>query len=118
MGIKKVIKSFDMFGHPITLNFNRQGDNFFTTPGGIVSLLTNLILGFYIYIIFRKMYERKGDAIGSTRDLTIFEEIGDISMQEAEIMPIIMLKSSQTYGNLNLAEVGLMNYMHFSVLLN
>jgi hypothetical protein len=66
MGVKKFIKARDMFGHPVTLNFNRQGDTYFTTGGGLISILLNVLLFWYVSIIFQKMIVRKGDSINFT----------------------------------------------------
>ena len=38
------IKSQDLFGHPVTLNFNQQGDTFATLLGGVVSVFIKVVL--------------------------------------------------------------------------
>ena len=43
-----VIKSQDIFGHPITLNFNRQGDTFKTLLGGYVSIMIKILVLLFI----------------------------------------------------------------------
>lgn len=42
---KEFLKSFDMFGRPINLTFNKQGEIYKTFIGGIISL------GILIFII-------------------------------------------------------------------
>ena len=46
MGFKKAlekkIKSIDIFGKPIMLNYNKKGQYFKTTLGGVISIILNL----------------------------------------------------------------------------
>jgi hypothetical protein len=92
MGVKKFIKKRDMFGHPVTLNFNRQGDTYFTTCGGVISILLNLVLLQYVLIIFSKMTTRTGDSINLVNVRTNYTDIGEITFEEAEIMPFILTR--------------------------
>jgi len=68
----KRIKNQDMFGHPVTLNFNTQGDTYNTVIGGVVSVFIKfLIFGFLVfkgYILISK-----GDtSFATNRRLTNF----------------------------------------------
>ena len=49
--LRKFIKSNDMFGHKINLNFNKKGDSFPTSLGGLASLI--LLLMIFILAIIR-----------------------------------------------------------------
>ena len=56
MGIlKSFIKGRDSFGHPITLNFNKKGDFYTTTFGGIITVLINILLAYYFWVNFDVM---------------------------------------------------------------
>ena len=50
------IKNFDMYGHPIELNFDEEGTNHKTLIGGIVSMLIQIGLLTYIVIVFVRMF--------------------------------------------------------------
>jgi len=39
MRLKNLLKKTDMFGRPITFNFEKEGDFFNTVTGGIVSII-------------------------------------------------------------------------------
>ena len=96
MGVKKFIKNRDMFGHPVVLNFNRQGNTYFTSIGGILSIIMNIVLLEYCLIKLGRMIERSGDAVVAVTELTDFEDLGEVSFKDAEFMPILVLKSSFT----------------------
>ena len=40
--LKKIIKSIDIFGRPIMLNYDKKGQHFNTTLGGVISIILNL----------------------------------------------------------------------------
>jgi hypothetical protein len=53
MGLKKFIKQRDAFGHPVELNFNKQGSSFKTTPGGCTTILIYIMLLVYVQILMQ-----------------------------------------------------------------
>ena len=63
MGIRKCMKNRDMFGYPVTLNFNLNGDSFTSVLGGLISVLTNLVLIWYCLVNVNIMVTRTGDTI-------------------------------------------------------
>ena len=100
MGIfKSFFKGVDSFGHPITLNFNKKGDKYTTAFGGVVTTLINIVLAYYFWVCFDVMRLRKGDTIEQVVDLTNYEDIGEISMKDAQVMPFIIIKDSRTFQN-------------------
>ena len=44
MGIKKTLRNQDMFGHPVSLNFDKKGDVLRTNFGGVVSIIIKALL--------------------------------------------------------------------------
>ena len=46
--LAKLLKSNDVFGHEIRLNFNNSGTSHGTIPGGIATLVLYLFMGFYL----------------------------------------------------------------------
>jgi hypothetical protein len=97
MGVKKFIKARDMFGHPVTLNFNRQGDTYFTTCGGLISIFFFFFLGWYVLIKFDIMTSRTGDSINVVKERSNYTDIGEITLQDAGFMPILVIKDAFTF---------------------
>ena len=44
MKCSQLIKYFDSYGYKVNLNFKRQGEEVKTTIGGIISILTGLLI--------------------------------------------------------------------------
>ena len=51
---KKFIKSQDMFGHVVNLNFNKNGTEHTTFIGGFISGMVKIVIGFYVFLLFRR----------------------------------------------------------------
>ena len=49
--MKRLVKEQDMFGHPVTLNFNKKGSTANTLLGGLCSILVKLFL--IVFVLFR-----------------------------------------------------------------
>ena len=60
--MKKFVKDFDMFGHTINLNFNKNGDSHKTLIGGFFSLFIKMLLGVYVYLLFKRMFLYEADS--------------------------------------------------------
>ena len=50
VGVNNYIKSEDMFGHQIRMNFNKDGESHKTLLGGIGSLMVQCFMFVYIYV--------------------------------------------------------------------
>ena len=48
--VRKKIVNSDMFGHPVSLNFNKKGDTHNTLCGGMLSLFTRLFFLWYLFM--------------------------------------------------------------------
>ena len=62
LGLKIVsdkIKSVDRYSRTITFTFNNKS-SFGTIFGGLVSIVTYVVLVIYAYVVFRTMFERNG----------------------------------------------------------
>ena len=57
----KFVRSHDLFGHVIHLNFNNMGDSHKTVIGGIGSLFVKTIMAIFIYISFEKLIMSSDD---------------------------------------------------------
>ena len=56
--LRKFIKSNDMSGHKINLNFNKKGDSFPTSLGGLASLILLLMIFILAFIRGTKMIKK------------------------------------------------------------
>lgn len=59
-------------------------------------MLMNLILALYCWINFEKMTLRKGDTINVVTENTDYEDLGEITFEDAGFMPILVMKSAWT----------------------
>jgi hypothetical protein len=49
--MRKLLKSNDQYGHKIGLNFNKNGQEFKTTLGGLMTTVVNILI--FGYAIFK-----------------------------------------------------------------
>ena len=61
--VSEVIKSIDMFGQPIELNFNNSGSKHKTVVGGFCSIYIRMFLLFYVVYIFHQMFSYGNDTV-------------------------------------------------------
>ena len=92
------IKSHDLFGHPLEINFNNNGSVHNTTFGGSVSLLTvKLLMVIYIYILIKKLVSYGDDAI--SRDLSLTDPKTSVKMSDtSNIVHFRFVDASSNYG--------------------
>ena len=64
--LKSKIKSQDMYGHPVKLNFAESGDNHKTLIGGFFSMIINFLVWAFIAYNVKKLLMKEAN-----RDLTI-----------------------------------------------
>lgn len=74
---KNKIKEFDMFGHTISLNFDRQGDTYNTVIGGICSMIIKVFLTAYVVICFKRLLFFEKDEITTTVGLQDLSQMKD-----------------------------------------
>ena len=78
MMIKNYIRGHDMFGHRVSLNFNKNGDSFKTGCGGIFSIIIKLILLFYAILRLKALFLRENNQYGKNEGVpTMYETIGE-----------------------------------------
>ena len=56
--LSDTIKDQDYFAHVITMNFDKQGDTHKTIAGGAVSFILKILMGVYIFMVFRNWIMR------------------------------------------------------------
>lgn len=72
------LKSNDMFGHTICLNFNKEGDAHKTAIGGFMSVFIRIAMAIYVYINFKKMIFNESDSNGTQSNTLDLEKHGEI----------------------------------------
>ena len=114
-----------MFGHVISLNFDRKGDSHKTMIGGLFSLFIRLGIFCYVFLNFKRMLlnendlnytligivdlEELGEVLYNETSLTIFHRIkkqnspgwGEIDINDPEVQRYIDIKWVQQYRNYN-----------------
>ena len=63
--ISRFLKSQDIFGHHVELNFNRKGSTHNTVLGGCASILVKAAMLFYTAILFQKVVFHLEDDIST-----------------------------------------------------
>ena len=71
-----------MYGHPIELNYNEEGNNHKTLIGGVVSIIIQAALLSYVVIVFYRMFTFAEDKNSSTQNLVHFIRDDDPLHQE------------------------------------
>ena len=61
--MKSHVKTHDMFGHIINLNFDRQGFSHKTFIGGIFSIIIKLFMYWYVLFLLQKFFWNLNDSI-------------------------------------------------------
>jgi hypothetical protein len=62
--MRSFLTSKDMFGHTVTLNFNKKGDSHKTLAGGIFSIFVRCIMIAYVYILLKRLILKEKNTIG------------------------------------------------------
>ena len=72
------VRSFDMFGHVVNLNFDQRGVAHKTFIGGFFSIFIRIFLTVYFYLNARKIVFSEGDKNVSTVGLLNLDELGPV----------------------------------------
>lgn len=86
------IKDFDMFGHTIQLNFNKQGDTHKTVIGGLFSILIKLFLGLYVFLLFKRMFLKESDSNYVRINVLDLKEFGPKDLNNTDLTVFHVLK--------------------------
>ena len=69
------IKNLDIFGHPIALNFNKEGTSYQTWIGGVFTLLIYVFTLLFVAYKSNVLYNNLDDSLQSGQSLTDFENL-------------------------------------------
>ena len=68
------LKDHDMYGHSVTLNFDKKGDTHNTFFGGFFSIWVKIAIFIYVALNVKKLVLSEGDELGSEEFLLAHEE--------------------------------------------
>ena len=91
---RKKVKDKDMFGHSVVFNFNRQGETFKTSCGGMLSIIIMVLLTIYASMRYSKMINKEDNSQSSTILPADFDAIGTKSLTDMELMPILKIRNT------------------------
>ena len=81
--LKAYIKTHDLFGHKIELNFNRKGSSHNTIIGGAMSILIKVIMTTYIFLLVKKLINNEDDQISSVTTSVNLQDL-KVNMNETK----------------------------------
>jgi len=90
----KSIKSFDIFGHPVQVNFNRQGSNVSSLCGGIISIMVRLCILSYGYGRLSVMFAREDSSIDSYENKVDKAEMGFKNVSDLDILIYFQMQNT------------------------
>jgi hypothetical protein len=61
--VREFFAEKDMFGHTVSLNFNKKGDSHKTVVGGVFSIFVRCLMATYIYILFKQLILKEKNSI-------------------------------------------------------
>ena len=92
---KEYVKSHDLFGHKIELDFNSEGNVHKTLFGGIFSILAiKIIMTLYVFLLFKKLITFGGDTQTSDSSLLSLSDDEHIRMNETGALLAFRMKNS------------------------
>lgn len=75
-GLKRTVKEYDWFGHPIGLTFNNKGDAHQTVCGGCSSIVLRVILTWFLVTKLMILWQRGAPTIGTEKSKINLIEFG------------------------------------------
>ena len=91
--LKNFLRSKDLFGHLITLNFNLRGQHHKTTIGGFVSICIKLFIYVYVILNFMTLF-----TYGNNKDRLLggfvpLEQLGIVDYLDTNVNVFYVLRS-------------------------
>ena len=106
----KQVRSKDMFGHLITLNFNKRGQHHKTQIGGLFSIIIKLFINIYVLLNFNTMFMRNANVNSSISSMESFEKFGKVNVNETDHFVIYNKRNQTTEKDIMLVK-DLKNYI-------
>ena len=80
MGLNKFIRSLDIFGYPVVLNFVQNGGFRGTVNGGLISVVLELFLTGVLILKSKEFILNENDSVSFGTSRINFGDVGEISL--------------------------------------
>ena len=80
---RKYIRSYDMFGHAIAMNFNKKGNNHKTQIGAFFSIFIQLFIHIYIAITFKQLLWKDANTNSTISSVQDIKSLGKVYYEES-----------------------------------
>ena len=99
------IKSFDLFGQTISLQFKKNGGTHSTFAGGAAGLIIKILMSIYVFMLIQKWLTFGDNTIRKSMSSNQIEDTSKVSFNSMNCNLMITLKKSSRRKNLKLADV-------------
>lgn len=97
--LKRFINNQDLFGHPISIKFNKKGDHHTTLVGGVMSILLKVFLLFVLVIKTRDMFSRKDAQSFLSVENVDYEDVGTLSFEGQKTLVYVRIQNTVGLNN-------------------
>ena len=95
---KDYITDLDMFGYPITLNFNKNGNEYKTIIGGTMSLLIKLTIFLYFGLNLYGLLTLGNNENNMQMTLTDYDQGQEIKYSEMDFVTFYPIRKQLMFG--------------------
>ena len=96
MKIGKYIKSHDLFGHEVKLNFNKTGSTYNTVVGGLVSIVIKCLIYVYVIFLFKRMILHEKDHKENVETRVEYDELGEVAWSHINANIMLQIFDTRT----------------------
>jgi hypothetical protein len=107
------ISEFDMFGHPILMNFERKGDSHQTFIGGIFSFFIKTFMTFYVVLCFKSLIFREKDNNFTTFGSNQLNSVIDYNVTKLTLLHVLRKQRTEFPNPLYQADLRKFIYPYF-----
>ena len=93
---KSKMRSNDMFGHTINLNFNKEGDSHQTLIGGFFSIFIRIAMTIYVLMNFKKMLWYEDDSTFTEVNTLDLDQFGEKAFNETELLMFHVVRKQKS----------------------
>ena len=93
MPILDTIRSQDLFGFPIALNFNKGGSTHKSVLGGAVSIFIKIIIVTYTVVLVNTLVFNENDELQTIKVQSDPDELGEVRLNEMGFVPFITIEN-------------------------
>lgn len=105
-----------MFGHPVTLNFDRRGDVYQTNLGGFISVLIKAFLLWFLIERSQDVAYKRNSNFGISTTITNYTDLGRVSFKDQGLLIRLQVYNTKVNKFMNLADFT--GYWNFEFIAN